>query len=52
MFLHWQMQYALASPGLGFFGIMLAALALALAIVAATFPLLARITGPETARNE
>jgi FtsX-like permease family len=52
MFLHWQMQYALASPGLGFFGIMLAALVLALAIVAATFPLLARITGPETARNE
>jgi hypothetical protein len=47
-----QMGYALASPGTGYFGIVAASLILALAIIAATFPLLARITGPETARNE
>jgi hypothetical protein len=52
LFLHWQMHYALASPGAGYFGIVLAALVMALAIIAATFPLLARITGPDTARNE
>jgi hypothetical protein len=52
LFLDSQMHYALASPGAGYFGIAAAALVLALAIIAATFPLLARITGPETARNE
>jgi hypothetical protein len=52
LFLHWQVQYGLSSPGAGYFGIIVAALLLALAIIAATFPLLARITGPETARNE
>jgi hypothetical protein len=52
LYLHAQPPYyGLASPGPGYFGIVLAALALA-AIIAATFPLLARITGPETARNE
>ncbi|HXL93485.1 MAG TPA: FtsX-like permease family protein [Streptosporangiaceae bacterium] len=52
LFLHAQMDYGLSSPGLGYVAIVLAALVLALAIIAATFPLLARITGPETARNE
>jgi hypothetical protein len=52
LFLHWQVHYGLRSPGAGYFGIILAALVLALAIIAATFPLLARLTGPETARNE
>jgi hypothetical protein len=52
LFLHAQLRYSLVSPGTGYFGIVAAALILALAIIAATFPLLARITGPETARNE
>jgi ABC-type multidrug transport system fused ATPase/permease subunit len=52
LFLRAQLHYSLASPGLGYLGIVLAVLVLALAIIAATFPLLARITGPETARNE
>jgi hypothetical protein len=52
LFLSSQLHYALVSPGTGYFGIAAAALVLALAIIAATFPLLARITGPETARNE
>ena len=52
LFLRAQLHYSLASPGLGYAAIVLAALILALAIIAATFPLLARITGPETARNE
>jgi hypothetical protein len=35
-----------------YYGIVLAGLAAALAIIAATLPLLKRITGPEVARND
>jgi hypothetical protein len=52
LFLRAQMGYPLSFPGFGYVGIVLAALVLALAIIAATFPLLKRITGPEVARNE
>jgi hypothetical protein len=47
-----QIHQSLRMPGTGFYVIVAVGLAAALAIIAATFPLLNRITGPETARNE
>ena len=41
-----------AIPGFGFWAIVLAGLAGALAIVAGTMPLLARVTAPQSARME
>ncbi|HEY5986111.1 MAG TPA: FtsX-like permease family protein [Streptosporangiaceae bacterium] len=52
LFLSAQMDYTLRPPGAGYYGIVVAGLAASLAIVASTMPLLTRITGPETARNE
>jgi hypothetical protein len=52
LFLSAQMDYSLRPPGAGYYVIVLTGLAASLAIVAATMPLLTRITGPETARNE
>ncbi len=52
LFLRSQLDYALHPPGVGFWGTIAAGLAAALAVVASTMPLLRRITGPETARNE
>jgi hypothetical protein len=52
LFLTAQMQYSLHTPGVAYHIVVLAGLAASLAIVASTFPLLRRITGPETARNE
>jgi hypothetical protein len=52
LFLTAQMQYSLHSPGVAYYAIVLAGLAASLGIVASTLPLLRRITGPETARNE
>src|SRR5262249_26929726 len=52
LFLRAQMHYALVSPGLGYYIIVAAGLAVSLAIIGSTLPLLERITGPETARNE
>ena len=45
------MQYALRPPGLSFC-IVVAGLLASLGVIASTMPLLRRITGPETARNE
>jgi hypothetical protein len=52
LFLHSQLQYALHPPGAGFWLTVLVGLAASLAVVASTMPILRRITGPETARNE
>ena len=52
LFLRSQLDYALHPPGAGFWVPVAAGLAAALAVVASTMPLLRRITGPETARNE
>jgi hypothetical protein len=52
LFLRSQLQYALHPPGIAFWATIAAGLVLSLAVVAATMPLLRRLTGPETARNE
>jgi hypothetical protein len=52
LFLRSQMDYALHPPGIGFWATVAAGLVAALAVVASTMPLIRRITGPETARNE
>ena len=52
LFLQSQLGYRLDLPDLAFWGVVLAGLAISLAIVASTLPLLQRITGPETARND
>ena len=52
LFLRAQLDESLRPPGAGYYVAIAAGLAFALGIIAATFPLLRRITGPETARNE
>lgn len=52
LFLTAQMRYDLHPPGLTYAAIVSVGLLLSLGIIAATFPLLRRITGPETARSE
>jgi len=52
MFAHAQLGYPLAAPSLEYYLITAGGIVVSLAIIAATFPLLARITGPEVARNE
>jgi hypothetical protein len=52
LFLAAQMEYTLHPPGLTYSAIVAGGLLLSLGIIAATFPLLRRITGPETARSE
>jgi hypothetical protein len=52
LFLRSQLDYALRPPGVGYYVTVLVGLAVALAVIASTLPLLKRITGPETARNE
>ncbi|RKR91471.1 FtsX-like permease family protein [Micromonospora pisi] len=52
LFLTSQMHYSLRAPGISYYLIVVAGLAASLAIIASTMPLLRRITGPETARNE
>jgi hypothetical protein len=47
-----EMHLPLAAPGPEYYLITAAGIAASLAIIAATFPLLRRITGPEAARNE
>ena len=45
-------QYPMAAPGAAYYLITAGGILAALGVIAATFPLLARITGPEVARNE
>jgi hypothetical protein len=47
-----QLGYSLRPPGAEYYVIVLAGLAASLGIIASTLPVLDRITGPETARNE
>jgi len=52
LFLRAQLDESLQPPGAGYYLAVAAGLILALGTIAATLPLLRRITGPETARNE
>jgi hypothetical protein len=52
LFLKAQEGYTLQAPGAGYYGIVVAGLAAALGIIAATLPLLKRVTDPEIARND
>jgi hypothetical protein len=52
LFLRSQLDYGLSPPGAGYYVTVLVGLAASLAVVATTLPLLGRLTGPETARNE
>jgi len=52
MFASVQLQHPLVTPGAGYYLITMAGIAASFGIIAATFPLLRRITGPEAARNE
>jgi hypothetical protein len=52
MFASAQLRHPLVAPGAAYYLITAAGIAVSLGIIAATFPLLARITGPEVARNE
>jgi hypothetical protein len=45
-------HYPMAAPGAAYYLITAGGILVSLGIIAATFPLLARITGPEVARNE
>ena len=52
LFLNSQLSESLRPPGPEYYVIVVAGLALALAIIGSTLPLIDRITGPEVARNE
>ncbi|MGC2168675.1 MAG: ABC transporter permease, partial [Acidimicrobiales bacterium] len=52
LYLHSQVAIAFRVPGLAYWGTVLGGLVASLAIIASTFPLLNRMTGPEVARNE
>jgi predicted lysophospholipase L1 biosynthesis ABC-type transport system permease subunit len=52
LYLHSQVGIAFRTPGVAYWATVLGGLAASLAIIAATFPLLNRMTGPEVARND
>ena len=52
LYLHSQVGLAFSLPGLSYWTTVIGGLAGSMAIIAATFPILDRITGPEVARNE
>ena len=52
LYLHSQVDIAFKMPGIAYWATMVGGLAASLAIIASTFPLLNRITGPEVARND
>jgi hypothetical protein len=52
MFTTVQLAHPLTAPGAAYYLVTAAGVGLALAVIAATFPLLRRITGPEAARND
>jgi hypothetical protein len=45
-------QHPMVAPGAAYYLLATAGIIISLGIIAATFPLLTRITGPEVARNE
>jgi hypothetical protein len=52
LYLHSQVDIAFALPGVGYWITVIGGLLASLAIIASTFPLLDRITGPGVARND
>jgi FtsX-like permease family len=52
MFAKEAQQHPMVAPGIAYYLLTAGGIVISLAIIAATFPLLARITGPEAARNE
>jgi hypothetical protein len=52
LYLHSQVGIAFSIPGIAYWATVIGGLAASLAIIASTFPLLNRVTGPEIARNE
>jgi hypothetical protein len=52
MFASEAQQHPMVAPGAAYYLLIVAGIVVSLGIIAATFPLLARITGPEVARNE
>ena len=52
MFASEAQQHPMVAPGAAYYLLTAGGIVAALGIIAATFPLLARITGPEVARNE
>jgi hypothetical protein len=52
MYATMEIQRSLVSPDAAYYVMTSAGIVLALALILATFPLLRRITGPETARSE
>ena len=52
LYLHSQVGLAFSLPGIAYWATVVGGLAASLGIIASTFPLLNRITGPEVARNE
>jgi hypothetical protein len=52
LYLRSQVGIAFRIPGIGYWATVLGGLAASLAVIASTFPLLDRITGPDVARNE
>jgi hypothetical protein len=52
LYLHSQVGIAFSIPGIAYWATVIGGLAVSLAIIASTFPLLNRMTGPEVARNE
>jgi hypothetical protein len=51
-FLRSELGETLRPPGPGYYLIVLGGLVISLGVIASTFPLLKRMTGPEVARNE
>jgi predicted lysophospholipase L1 biosynthesis ABC-type transport system permease subunit len=52
LFLRSQLDFAFRVPGMAYWVTVISGLAASLAIIASTFPLLSRMTGPEVARND
>lgn len=52
LFVQAQFRYSIQAPGIQYYAIVLTGLVASLGVIASTMPLLRRITGPETARNE
>jgi hypothetical protein len=52
LFLRSQLGYTITPPGAGYYVMVVLGLVASLAIIASMFPLLDRVTGPETARND
>jgi len=52
LYLHSQVGLAFSLPGFSYWATVIGGLAVSMAIIAATFPILDRVTGPEVARNE